>query len=84
MELNTFIEVQAFGDFDIKYTDCVMVHSDKIDKNEILKEFYQVQGIISNTGLDYRQLYNITQDFISFLELKGFKRLETQSVYFCD
>lgn len=84
MELNTFIEVQGFGDFDVKYTDCIMVHSDKIDKNEILKEFYQIQGIISNTGLDYRKLYDITQDFISFLELKGFKRLETQSVYFCD
>lgn len=84
MELNTFIEVQNFGDFDVKYTDCIMVHSDKIDKNEILKEFYQIQGITSNTGLDYRKLYDITQDFISFLELKGFKRLETQSVYFCD
>jgi hypothetical protein len=84
MELNTFIEVQAFGDFGVKYTDCVMVHSDKMDRNEILKEFYQTQGITSNTELDYRQLYNITQDFISFLEIKGFKRLKTQSVYFCD
>jgi hypothetical protein len=84
MELNTFIEVQEFGDFDVKYTNCIMVHSDKMDKNEILDEFYQVQGITSNTGLDYRELYNITEDFISFLELKGFKRLETQSVYFCD
>jgi hypothetical protein len=84
MELNTFIEVQAFGDFDVKYTDCVMVHSDKMNKNEILKEFYQIQGIASNTGLDYKQLHNITQDFISFLELKGFKKLKTQSVYFCD
>lgn len=54
MELNTFIEVQAFGDFDIKYTDCVMVHCEKMDKNEILEEFYQVQGITSNKGLDYR------------------------------
>lgn len=84
MELNTFIEVQAFGDFDIKYTDCVMVHCEKIDKNEMLEEFYKVEGITSSNGLDYRKLYNITQDFISFLELKGFKRLETQSVYFCD
>lgn len=84
MEINTVIEVQAFGDFDVKYTDCVMIHSDKIDKNEILKEFYQIQGITSNKGLDYKILRNITEDFISFLELKGFKRLETQSVYFCD
>lgn len=84
MELSTIIEVQAFGDFDMKYTDCIMVHSDKMDKNEILKEFYEIQGITPNTGLGYGQLYNITQDFISFLELKGFKRLETQSVYFCE
>lgn len=84
MEIKTAIEVQAFGDFDVKYTDCVMIHSDKMDKNEILKEFYGIQGITSNKGLDDRKLYDITQDFISFLELKGFKRLETQSVYFCD
>ena len=84
MEINTVIEVQAFGDFDVKYTDCIMIHSDRMDKNEILKEFYQIQGITSNKGLDYRILRTITEDFISFLELKGFKKLETQSVYFCD
>jgi len=84
MELNTFIEVQGFGDFDVKYTDCIMVHSNKIDENEILKEFYQIQGIESNTGLDYRKLYNVTQDYIAFLELKGFKKLKTYAVYFCD
>lgn len=83
MELNTVIEVQDFGDFDVKYTNCIMVHSDKIDKNEILKEFYQMQGIVSNIGLKNNQLQNITEDFIQFLELKGFKRLETQKVYFC-
>ena len=84
MEINTVIEVQAFGDFDVKYTDCIMIHSDRMDKNEILKEFYQIQGITSNKRLDYRILRTITEDFISFLELKGFKKLETQSVYFCD
>jgi len=84
MELNTFIEVQAFGDFDVQYTECIMVHSDKINKDEILKEFYQIQGITSNRGLDDRELYSTTQDFIAFLELKGFKKLQTQSIYFCD
>jgi len=84
MELNTFIEVQSFGDFAVKYTDCVMVHSDKIDKDEILKEFYQARGIASNTGLDYRELGNVTKDFIAFLHSKGFKKLETRPVYFCD
>jgi len=84
MEINTVIEVQAYGDFDVTYTDCIMVHIEKIDKTEILKEFYQIQGITSNTGLDYKTLRTITEDFISFLELKGFKKLKTQQVHFCD
>lgn len=83
MELSTFIEVQDFGDFDVKYTNCIMIHSDKVDKDEILKEFYQIQSITSNIGLNNNQLQNITENFIQFLELKGFKRLETQKVYFC-
>lgn len=84
MEINTIIEVQAFGDFDVIHTVCIMVHSDKIDKNEIMEEFYQIEGIPSNTGLEGRCLYDITQNFIAFLELKGFKKLKTQTVYFCD
>lgn len=83
-EMSTFIEVQSYGDFDIKYTNCIMVHYDKLDKIEILNEFYKLQGITSNEGLDYKILSTITEDFICFLELKGFKKLQTQSVYFCD
>ena len=59
MELSTFIEVQDFGDFDVKYTNCIMIHSDKVDKDEILKEFYQIQSITSNIGLNNNQLQNI-------------------------
>jgi hypothetical protein len=84
MEINTVIEVKGTGDFDMTYTDCVMVHTDKLNVDEITKEFYQIQGITSNKWLDYRELHNITQDFISFLELKGFSRLETEVMYFCD
>ena len=84
MEINTFIEVQAFGDFDVTYTVCVMIHNEKLDKNILLDEFYKIVGITSNNGLDYKKLYTITQDFISFLELKGFKKLNTEKVYFCD
>lgn len=84
MEINTIIEVQAFSDFNIKYTDCIMVHSDKLNTEEIFQEFYKTQGIESNTGLDYRELYKTTKDFIAFLFLKGFKSLNTEKIYFCD
>ena len=84
MEINTVIEIQAFGDFDIKYTVCIMVHSEKIDKGYLLKEFYKIQGILSNQGLSNETLSTINDDFIAFLELKGFRMLETEMIYFCD
>lgn len=84
MNINTFIEVQAFGDFDQIYTECIMVHSDKMNKDEILKEFYHIMGISSNVGLDYRIIRGLIEDFVSFLEMKGFKKLETEIIYFCD
>ena len=82
--MKTFIEVQAFGDFDMKYTDCIMTHPEKLDTTKILKEFYDVQGINSNTGLSQKQLKTVTQDFVCFLEIKGFTKLKPKQVYFSD
>ena len=84
MEINTAIEVQAFGDFDILQTDSIMVSSDKHDTKGLFNEFYELMGIKSNIGLDYRILTEIREDFIAFLKLKGFSKLKTVSIYFCD
>ncbi len=81
--MKTFIEVEAFGDSGT-YTECVMVHTEKLDVNEVLNEFYVVQGIASNKELDYRILNEVTTDFIAFLELKGFYKLNTHKVIFSD
>jgi hypothetical protein len=82
--MKTFIEVQEFGDFGMKYTNCIMVSNDNIDKETLLDEFYKLEGIESYRGLDYLILDEITEKFINFLKSKGFKRLKTQSVFFCD
>jgi len=82
--MKTIIEVQAFGDFDVKYTVCIMVHPEVLNVNEILNEFYSINGISSNKGLSYHVLSTVNDDFISFLELKGFSILKTQAIYFCD
>ena len=84
MNKNTVIEIEAFADYDISYTVCVMVHSEKIDKDILLNEFYNIEGIKSNEGLDYNKLYAITGNFIAFLELKGFTKLETEKICFTD
>jgi hypothetical protein len=61
-----------------------LVHSDKINKSELIKEFCEINNISSINGLDYRKLYQYTEDFIAFLELKGFTKLKTYEVLFCD
>jgi hypothetical protein len=82
--LPTIFEIQSFGDFDIKITECIMVHHEKMDKNEILNEFYKINNITSNIGLNENLLRTITKDFIVFLELKGFRKLVTESIIFTD
>lgn len=81
--METIIEVQAFGDFDIMYTECVMVSDIKFDINELQKEFCEIENIPSFRGLK-GSLYELTYNFIAFLELKGFKKLQTTPIYFCD
>lgn len=84
IKLPTVIEIQSFGDFDIQITKCIMVHHEKMNKNEILDEFYKINNISSNVGLGQDLLKTITNDFIVFLELKGFRKLKTESVIFSD
>lgn len=84
MEINTTIEVKAFADFDILYTECVMVHFNKFDTRELFSEFYKLEGITSFNELNYKNKRDVTENFIAFLELKGFQKLKTIPIYFCD
>jgi len=84
MKISTVIEVQAYGDFDVKQTNCIMVHEDKLNVSEVLKEFHTIQGINSNSGLSSKILRTIIDDFIFFLELKGFNKLKTKEICFSD
>jgi hypothetical protein len=82
----TIIEVQAFGDFDMLYTECIMVSGGKHEKEELIQEFCVISGLDSTDGkgLKYNMLREVTSDFIAFLSLKGFVKMETQKVYFSD
>lgn len=50
MEFKTVIEVKAFADFDVIYTECVMVSSEELNVKDVMSEFYKIQGITSNKG----------------------------------
>lgn len=86
MEFKTVIEVQAFGDFDILQTTCVMTSTDWHDPAALMSEFCQINNLPpkSGKGLVGVILYEVTNDYIAFLELKGFTRLQTTPQYFCD
>ena len=80
----TYIEVQAFGDFDILYTECIMVSKDDISTDNIIKDFLDINGLKSTKGLHLNKLRDYTEDFIAYLELLGFEKLKTKQIYFCD
>jgi hypothetical protein len=82
--IRTAIEIQAFADFDIPYTRCVMTSNNVFNPTDLLNEFFQINGITSTSGLDYRKLTTITDDYIAFLELKDFKMLPTFKTIFSD
>jgi len=43
MNFKTFIEVQAFGDFDILYTDCIMVSPEKLNVKKLRVNFMRLK-----------------------------------------
>ena len=78
---NTIIEVEAFGDFDVVYTKCIMVSEEKLDTNIIIKEFCEFANIPSIKGLPYNKLNHYTDEFIVYLEMIGFTVLKTTQIY---
>lgn len=84
MIIRTSIEIQAYADFDISYTKCIMVSNIEYNPTDLLNEFFQINGITSTNGLDLRILATITDDYIAFLELKNFKKLPTFKTIFSD
>jgi len=83
MLINTAIEIQAFGDC-TKYTECVMVTSEKKDVKTIVNEYCLLRGLDSTNGLPDNMLNDTTQDFIQYLKDQGFVKLKTKSVCFSD
>ena len=84
MEINTAIELQAFGDFNIKITYGIFVSEEKFDIEKIKSDFCRINNLGVFNGLSTMDLDKHTEDFVTYLELIGFKELKTNKVYFCD
>lgn len=84
MEIKTAIEVEAWGDFDIKYTKCIMVSPDVRDVKHILKTFCDINGLPGMNGLPNNMISDVNDEFIKYLKKEGFKPLKTKKVCFSD
>lgn len=84
MKNGTFIEVEAYGDFDVKYTVCIMHNPLTLDVYEIKREFRNLKGLKSFSGLPSVSLASFTDEFIAFLSLKGFSSVKTHKISFSD
>lgn len=85
MEINTSIEVQAYADYDIRYTKCIMVSSDIRNVDDILSTYLKLRGLPSDAhGLPYNMLKDTTDDFIQYLKKEGFEELKTKEIIFTD
>ncbi len=82
--MQTFIEIERYGDFDVKYTDCVMVSPIERDVDKIVKDFCEIMGFESTSGLQYSQVYETINAFIDYLGVIGFTKLKTSKVCFSD
>lgn len=84
INIETAIEVQDWGDFDVLRTRCIMVADFKTDVKSVVDEYCAYRGLSGTDGLSYKQLDGRTEDFIKFLKRKGFKELKTKPVCFSD
>lgn len=82
--MKTVIEIQQFGDFNVMNTHSIMVHPEFFTVFDIKEEFCKFENIESFSGLPHNKLNEYTEKFVKFLKDKGFRQLETKSVYFVD
>lgn len=84
MDIKTSIEVEAFGDFDVSYTDCILVSPDEINVKGFVKNYLSLRGLESESGLPLNMIYDTRKDFIEYAKKNGFFVLKTKKVCFSD
>lgn len=84
MEIKTAIAIAAYGDFDVKYTDKVMITEEVRDVKSIVKNYCNLRGIPGTSGLPNNMISDVREDFVKFLKKEGFRELKTTEVCFSD
>lgn len=81
---NTIIEIEAWGDFQMRYTDCIMASEERLDVKALVRQFCSMEGLPGESGNDSDKLGEINEKFRKFLKKSGFVQLKTKKVCFSD
>ena len=84
MQIKTVIEVESFGDFDVIRTECVMVSFEKLIVKTVVKDYCELRGLDSLSGLPENMINDTRDDFIKYLKGIGFFILKTKKVCISD
>ena len=84
MDIKTAIEIEFWGDYDQKYTDSVMVSTEKHNVNKLVEDYCSLMGLESTSGLPNNMLNDFTEEFKKYLTKLGFTTLKTKTVCFSD
>lgn len=83
--MKTIIEIQGWGDFDVKYTEGIYYSELKYDRDSLVEEFCKKYNYPSEDGIQNDSLISSAPNkFANFLQGKGFKKLKTEKVLFSD
>ncbi len=82
----TFIEVQAYGDFDMLYTESIWYSEEQRDVKSILRAFCSINGLdIDSLGNMPSNMISDTRDaYKKFIKREGFSEIKTKTVCFSD
>lgn len=80
----TLIEVEAYGDFDVKYTKAIMYTPEVRNVDSIVSTYCSLRGLDGTSGLPDNMISDATDDFIKYLKKEGFSEISGKKVYFCD
>lgn len=84
MDTRTYVEIEAWGDFDVRYTKCIMVADGLRDVDYLTKAFCHKNGLPGTEGLSYNMINDANEEFVKFLRKEGFRELKTSKVCFSD
>lgn len=82
----TIIEIEAYSDYDMRYTDCIMVTEEQFDVKGLVRSYCSLRGLPNETlsGLPDNMLNDTKEDFKKWLKKQGFRILSTKKVCISD